>query len=95
MTAQSGPFTQSELYLLKKEAEEEADNSEWAACVVRLCDEAYRMVGALEYITSPTMGRPGDIAPRDFAMQGSTEQAARYALQLCIDQARAALGKDR
>lgn len=48
---------------------------------------------ALRYISSPTMGLPAGVDAREFAMSGSSERNARYALQLCIGQARDALLK--
>lgn len=48
---------------------------------------------ALEYVSQPTMGLPGGVNPAVFAMTGAREDAARYALALCINQARTALGK--
>jgi hypothetical protein len=45
----------------------------------------------LNYIQQPTMGLPAFRDAAEFAVNGATEQAARYALQLCIQNARLAL----
>lgn len=71
--------------------------AEWAQITETarvLQERAHKMQQALQYITSPTMGRPGDIDAYDFAAEGSTEAAARYALQICIRMARAALDEE-
>jgi len=56
-------------------------------------DETYQFILArLTYISSPTMGLPPGRDAREFAME-TPERTARYALQLCIDNARLALKK--
>ena len=55
-------------------------------------DEITRLRAALGYISSPTMGLPGGADAATFCMDGATEQAARIALQCCIETARQALG---
>lgn len=55
-------------------------------------DEITRLQTALGYISSPTMGLPGGADAATFCMDGATEQAARIALQCCIETARQALG---
>jgi hypothetical protein len=45
----------------------------------------------LNYISSPTMGLPGGADAYEYAAEGASETAARYALQICIRMARMAL----
>lgn len=50
-----------------------------------------RVREALRYIACPTMGYDLSVSPRDFAAYRVTEQNARMALALCIENANAAL----
>lgn len=53
--------------------------------------ERDRYKAVLEYVASPTMGRPSDADPVFWAMDGALEWDARRALQTCITMAKDAL----
>ena len=76
-----------------------ADCDSWAvlhaqrmALIEAMQADITRLRAALGYISSPTMGLPGGADAATFCMDGATEQAARMALQCCIETARQALG---